>query len=49
MIIAAIIGVRPQFVKAAVFSSVIRKEHKGILIHMGQYYDNNMSVVFFRG
>ena len=48
MIICTIIGVRPQFVKAAVLSPIIRKEHNEVLIHTGQHYDANMSGVFFR-
>lgn len=48
MNICTIIGVRPQFVKAAVLSPIIRKEHKEVLIHTGQHYDANMSDVFFR-
>ena len=47
MKICTVIGVRPQFVKASVLSPVIRKEHKEILIHTGQHYDENMTDVFF--
>lgn len=49
MKIITIIGARPQFIKAAVVSRVI-KEISGveeILIHTGQHFDANMSDVFF--
>jgi UDP-GlcNAc3NAcA epimerase len=49
MRIAAIIGARPQFVKAAVVSRALRKivGTEEVLIHTGQHYDDEMSKVFF--
>jgi UDP-GlcNAc3NAcA epimerase len=47
MRVATVVGARPQFVKAAPVSSVLRGKHTEILIHTGQHYDVRMSDVFF--
>ena len=47
MKIITVIGARPQFIKAAPFSDIFRREHQEILIHTGQHYDSNMSNIFF--
>lgn len=49
MKICTIIGARPQFIKAAVISRVIRDIEgvEEIMIHTGQHFDANMSDVFF--
>lgn len=46
--ICTVVGARPQFIKLAVVSRVLRKEFQEVLIHTGQHYDRNMSEVFFR-
>lgn len=47
MKIATVVGARPQFIKAAAVSRILRDFHNEILIHTGQHYDQNMSDIFF--
>ncbi|MFW5792638.1 MAG: non-hydrolyzing UDP-N-acetylglucosamine 2-epimerase [Bacteroidota bacterium] len=51
MKIVTVIGARPQFIKAAAVSRIIREEYSSeveeIILHTGQHYDVNMSDVFF--
>jgi UDP-GlcNAc3NAcA epimerase len=45
--IVTIVGARPQFIKAAAVSRVLRERFREVLVHTGQHYDDNMSQVFF--
>lgn len=45
--ICTVVGARPQFIKLAVVSRVLRTKFREVLIHTGQHYDRNMSDVFF--
>ena len=48
MRVLTVVGARPQFVKAAPVSRVLRRDHEEILVHTGQHYDDAMSAAFFR-
>ncbi len=48
MKVASVVGARPQFIKCAPVSRVLREVATEVLIHTGQHYDDNMSEVFFR-
>jgi UDP-N-acetylglucosamine 2-epimerase len=47
VLIATIVGNRPQFVKAAAVSRKLRETHDELLVHTGQHYDDDLSRIFF--
>ncbi len=47
MKILTVVGNRPQFIKAAAVSGLLREEHEERLVHTGQHYDDALSTVFF--
>lgn len=46
--ILTVVGARPQFIKAAPVSRMLRREAQEVLVHTGQHYDPDMSDIFFR-
>ena len=41
------IGNRPQFIKAAAVSPLLRSRHAETLVHTGQHFDDRLSAIFF--
>ncbi len=46
MRVLTVIGNRPQFVKAAAVSRLLRAEHDELLVHTGQHHDDELSTIF---
>ena len=47
MKVLTVVGNRPQFIKAAAVSGLLRKTATEVLVHTGQHYDDALSRVFF--
>ena len=46
MRVVTVIGNRPQFVKAAAVSRLLRSAHRELLVHTGQHHDDELSTIF---
>lgn len=45
--IVTVVGARPQFIKVAPVSRVLRQSFHEVLVHTGQHYDHKMAGIFF--
>jgi len=45
--VLTVIGNRPQFIKAAAVSPLLRERDQELLVHTGQHFDDSLSAVFF--
>lgn len=48
MRIVTVVGTRPQLIKAAALSPVLRSRHEEILVDTGQHYDDDLAGTFYR-
>ena len=46
MRVVTVIGNRPQFIKAAAVSRLLRDRHDELLVHTGQHYDDELTTIF---
>jgi UDP-N-acetylglucosamine 2-epimerase (non-hydrolysing)/UDP-GlcNAc3NAcA epimerase len=47
MRVLTVIGNRPQFIKAAAVTPLLRAQHEEVMVHTGQHYDDELSAIFF--
>src|ERR1700730_2650865 len=46
MRVLTVIGNRPQFIKAAAVTPILRAKHEELMVHTGQHFDDELSAVF---